>query len=133
MKTNLTKKLGGARLFKHMLRTEVSEVNRKPSMTEPDQVRPLDVLLKNRMKGIPVPFFNGVFSETDTPDISKLDFVEIAQLREDTAIGIDQAKEDYHALTKRMEEIKQLHLKAQAEKAEQKTLPKEELPKEAGK
>lgn len=92
--------------FKHLLRTEVSEVNELPSMTRPEQVRPLDVLLRHRAQGIPVPVFNGVFSDSDTPDISKMDFIEIAELREITAQNIELAKEDFHALTKRFEELK---------------------------
>lgn len=92
--------------FTPMLRKDKVEDLSGPSMTRPDSVVPLEQLLNHRQKGIPIPYFNGVFSEEDTPDIQKMDFLEIAQLREDTAAGIEAAKEDYHALTKQMEELK---------------------------
>lgn len=101
--------------FKHLLRKSQSEVNKLPSMTEPQQVKPLDRLLQDLASGIPVPQFHGVFSDQDTPDIDKLDFVAIAQLRDDTLEGIELAKEDYHNLTVRMEELKKQALQASKE------------------
>jgi len=76
-----------------------------PSMTEPEQLTSLDVILRHRLQGIPVPYFNGVFSDTDTPDLQKMDFIELAQLREQTAEGIEAAKQDLHALNKAMEDL----------------------------
>jgi len=92
--------------FKHLLRTEEAEVLDTTDMTRPEQVKSLDLLLQHRERGIPVPYFNGIFAEEDTPDIFKMDFVEIAELRDITAENIELAKEDYHALTKRYEELK---------------------------
>lgn len=87
-----------------LIQLDNPELSRQPDMTMPEQVTPLERILKHRMQGIPVPVFNGVFSEHETPDINKMDFIELAQLREETAQGIELAKQDFHALTKQMEE-----------------------------
>jgi len=103
--------------FKHQVRTGLNpERSILPSLTEPEQVTPLELILNHRSRGIPVPIFNGVFSDQDTPDLMKMDFIEIAQLKETTLEGITQAKEDLHALTKRYEElIKPLPTKKEVE------------------
>lgn len=84
-----------------------------PTMAEPQQVVPLDRLLNHRNQGIPVPVFNGIFNENDTDDLQKMDFVELAELREQTSDAISQAKEDIHAINKQYEQL----LRDEAEKA----------------
>lgn len=101
------------RLRLNQLLTSPERSGTQPSLAEPQQVVPLERLLQHRNKGIPVPVFNGVFSEQDTPDIQKLDFVEIALLKEQTTEGIQQSKEDLHALNKQYEQL----LRDEAEKA----------------
>jgi len=103
MKQNIAKT--EAKVAVRFIRLGSPERSILPSLTEPEQVTPLEKILQQRMQGIPVPYFNGVFSETDTPDLQKLDFIDIAKLRDETAEGIELAKQDYHALTKRLEEL----------------------------
>lgn len=101
------------RLRRNILQDSPETSHLLPTMAEPQQVVPLERLLNHRNHGIPVPVFNGVFSEEDTPDIQKMDFVDIAYLKEQTAEGIKQSQEDLHALNKQYEEL----LRDQAEKA----------------
>lgn len=82
-----------------------SERSSLPSMTMPEQITPLERLLSHRNQGIPVPWFNGVFSEQDTPDLSKMDFIEIAQLKETTQEGIELAKQDLHAIEVQLQNL----------------------------
>jgi len=95
------------------------EKSNQVSMTEPDQVHPLEKILTHRNRGIPVPVFNGVFSSEDTPDIQKLDFIEIAQLREETQAIKEAANEDLHALNKAHEALLQKQQDALRQKREE--------------
>lgn len=104
--------------FKHLTRHEVSEKSVGISMTRPESVQPLEVLLKHRATNVAVPYFNGVFTNQDTPDIFKMDFTDIAELRDTTAEGIEAAKEDLHALNKRYEELRQIEAQKAHEEAE---------------
>lgn len=85
------------------------------SLTEPLQVQPLEKLLAHRQQGAPVPYFNGVFTDRDTPDIFKMDAGEILLLREETAEGIRQAQEDLHAINKAYETLMEDQVKARTE------------------
>lgn len=91
--------------FNHFKRLGDPERSLLPSLTQPEQLTPLEKILSFRNQGIPVPTFHGVFSEIDTPDLYKMDFVEIAQLKDDTNASIAAAKEDLHAINVRMEEL----------------------------
>lgn len=98
----------GGYILRPHLRTGLNpEKSVLPSMTQPEQLQPLERILSHRNQGIPVPVFNGVFSESDTPDLDKMDFVDIAQLRELTAEGIEASKEDLHAINVKMEHLRQ--------------------------
>lgn len=90
-----------AKTFALRLRTRcIAEHNLgMPSMTEPEQVKPLETLLKHRMQGIPIPTFNGSFHQEDLPNVFKMDFIEIAEAREQTQERIAQLQEDHHNLT----------------------------------
>lgn len=87
------------------------EINDLPSLTEAEQVQPLEKLLKHRMQGIPVPTFQGGYSDLDFPDFEKMDFSEIRELRELTKQEIEGLEEDFHRQTKALEKAQEEALK----------------------
>jgi len=131
MKTK--KEDNGAQTLRPKLRTGLyPEQNSLPSMTQPEQLQPLERILSHRNQGIPVPIFNGIFNDQDTPDIQKMDFIDIAQLREETTIGVQAAKEDLHAINVEMEKRRQdAYIRAQKQKEEENREKPEVSPKSA--
>jgi len=77
------------------------------SKTEPDQVKPLELILKHRNQGIPSPVFNGVYlGEDNEPlELYKMDAVETLQFRQDLADKIDQLSDDYHVATRKLADM----------------------------
>jgi len=79
------------------------------SVTQPDQVKHLDEILRRRQSGIHPEYFNGGYNSLDTADVQKMDFVELAQYREETKQHIQALNEDYHYLTHQLEEQRKAH------------------------
>jgi len=125
MKTTKANSDAGGHFLRPKLRTGLNpEKSALPSMTQPEQLQPLERILSHRNQGIPVPYFNGVFSDEDTPDLQKMDFIDIAQLRETTTQGIEQANEDLHAINVQMEKLRQeAYNQAQKEQEEKEKPP----------
>lgn len=89
-----------------MLRTVgITEQDFGPSMTEAQQVKPLELILKHRLQGIPVEEFHGVYSNEDFHDFNKMDFSEIFEYREQLSEQILTMKEDYTRTTKALADL----------------------------
>lgn len=74
------------------------------SLTEPNQVQSLSDLLVGRNRGIVPTFFNGTYSEYDTEDIQKMDFVELRDYRERVQAHAERLENEFKALTNQMEQ-----------------------------
>lgn len=92
------------------LRGNDYEHNTMPSMTEANQVKPLDVLVRHLKEGRPVPQMAGDYSEIDTPDFFKMSFEEHAEYRESLADKIESLREEWQVATKELSERKQREL-----------------------
>lgn len=64
------------------------EVNTKPSLTVPNMVPSLSKMLEIYVRGDTVQIFNGVYDDSDMPDVSKLSAPEKAQMALDIKQGI---------------------------------------------
>jgi len=82
------------------------ETNTQPSMTEPNQVQDLKTLIIGRNRGIVPTFFNGKYSEYDTEDIQKMDFIELRDYRDRVAAQAEQLENEFKALTNQMEQVR---------------------------
>jgi len=81
--------------------TETSHLH--PSMTEQGQVQDLATLIVSRNRGVNPIFFNGRYSQYDTADIQKLDFIELRELRDNVLEQQEILKADHHKLTVELE------------------------------
>ena len=81
--------------------TETSHLH--PSMTEQGQVQDLATLIVSRNRGVNPIYFNGRYSQYDTADIQKLDFIELRELRDNVLEQQEQLKADHHKLTVELE------------------------------
>jgi len=88
------------------LNPSISEVNLHPSLTEPNQVQDLKTLIIGRNRGIVPTFFNGKYSEFDTEDIQKMDFVQLRDYRDRVAAQSKQLEDEFKALTNQMEQTR---------------------------
>lgn len=91
------------RVFKPLLRTSDEEITDAPSLTEQNQVKPLEVLLRHRMQGIPVDEFRGEYSDNDYPDLDKMDFEQQYDYRQGLADEIENIQEEIQRTNKAME------------------------------
>ena len=93
------------------------------TMTEQGQVQDLATLIVSRNRGVNPIFFNGRYSQYDTADIQKLDFIELRELRDNVLEQQEQLKADHHKLTveleKRRKELISDEIKKQASQATQ--------------
>ena len=101
--------------------TETSHLH--PSMTEQGQVQDLATLIVSRNRGVNPIYFNGRYSQYDTADIQKLDFIELRELRDNILEQQEQLKADHHKLTveleKKREELISDEIKKQASQVTQ--------------
>ena len=74
-----------------------------PSLTEQGQVQDLATLIVSRNRGVNPIFFNGRYSQYDTADIQKLDFIELRELRDNVLEQQEHFKADHHKLTVELE------------------------------
>lgn len=91
---------------KMVLQRSIDSPSPGVSVTEPNQVQSLKEILVKRARGIHPTFFNGAYSEYDTEDIQKMDFIELRDYRERVAAHAQQLKDEYKALTNKMEQVR---------------------------
>lgn len=77
------------------------------SLTQPDQVKGLDLILQHRNQGIPSPMFNGVYlGEDSNPlELNKLDSCELLEFRLSLLDQIEELQKDFHESTRMLAEI----------------------------
>lgn len=95
-----------------LTRAEAVLEDRDPrSLTQPEQVRPLDQILRQRMAGIPVPDNGGAYSESDYPDFEFMDPLQILEYRDELSDKMEGLKQEFDVATRKL-------AKKQAEKPE---------------
>lgn len=86
-----------------LTRAEAVLEERDPkSFTQPEQVRPLDQILRQRMAGIPVPDNGGAYSESDYPDFEFMDSLQILEYRDELADKMEGLKQEFDVATRKL-------------------------------
>lgn len=85
----------------------ISEHPDPVGLTQPDQVKPLEMILKHQAQGIPVPQFNGVYLGDDKEplELYKMDAIEINQFRAKLLDDMEVLEKDYHESTRKLAEL----------------------------
>jgi len=84
---------------------DVYEYPKGESMTVPEMVPDLRLMLDRAASGLPVPTRNDGYSPEDYPDIFKMDEFELVAFREKLAEDMTKMDEELHVASKKLEEI----------------------------
>jgi len=103
------------------------------SMTVPEQVNSLELILRQRAQGIEVPQFSGVYLGDDKKPIElyKLDAIETMEFRQNLQDQIQELEKDFHSSTRHLAEIQQEQTRRSSATQEQEDFPQEIKPQGA--
>lgn len=94
-------------------------------VTVPQDVQPLDVIIRHMMQGIAPMSTGGVYGD-DNPDIFKMDAVELQEYRQEVADDIENMKQQFETASR------QLKKKQDEERTAKRVSSKENAPPGAG-